>query len=190
MILGETTEIYGAEQLLTRRARTPAVADKLIERIGWWEWYTGLFGATPDNNPSPGNKEGGLTTIYEKSLGAVAKGGSTALAEVYQYAEEVTAPGLVVMDTPGLDAPSVTGIMAGGAQVMVFTTGRGSCFGSKPTPTIKVATQHADVSADARRHGHRCRHDSGRPAGRRSRPRNFRAACWPWPAASRPRAKP
>jgi altronate hydrolase len=140
VVLGETTEIYGAEQLLTRRARTPAVADKLIERIGWWEWYTGLFGATPDNNPSPGNKEGGLTTIYEKSLGAVAKGGSTALAEVYQYAEEVTAPGLVVMDTPGLDAPSVTGIVAGGAQVMVFTTGRGSCFGSKPTPTIKVAS--------------------------------------------------
>ena len=140
VILGETTEIYGAEQLLTRRARTPAVADKLLERIGWWEWYTGLFGATPDNNPSPGNKEGGLTTIYEKSLGAVAKGGSTALAEVYQYAEQVDAPGLVVMDTPGLDAPSVTGIIAGGAQVMVFTTGRGSCFGSKPTPTIKVAS--------------------------------------------------
>jgi len=140
VVLGETTEIYGAEQLLTRRARTPQIADKLIERIGWWEWYTGLFGATPDNNPSPGNKEGGLTTIYEKSLGAVAKGGSTALAEVYQYAEEVTASGLVVMDTPGLDAPSVTGIVAGGAQVMVFTTGRGSCFGSKPTPTIKVAS--------------------------------------------------
>jgi altronate hydrolase len=140
VILGETTEIYGAEQLLTKRARTPQVADKLIERIGWWEWYTGLFGATPDYNPSPGNKEGGLTTIYEKSLGAVAKGGSTALAEVYQYAEEVTAAGLVVMDTPGLDAPSVTGIIAGGAQVMVFTTGRGSCFGSKPTPTIKVAS--------------------------------------------------
>ncbi|HEY1784413.1 MAG TPA: altronate dehydratase family protein [Pirellulales bacterium] len=140
VILGETTEIYGAEQLLTRRARTPKVAEKLIERIGWWEWYTGLFGATPDNNPSPGNKEGGLTTIYEKSLGAVAKGGSTALAEVYQYAEEVTTPGLVVMDTPGLDAPSVTGIIAGGAQVMVFTTGRGSCYGSKPTPTIKVAS--------------------------------------------------
>jgi altronate hydrolase len=140
VILGETTEIYGAEQLLTRRARTPAVAQKLIDRIRWWEWYTGLFGCTPDNNPSPGNKEGGLTTIYEKSLGAVAKAGSTAMNEVYQYAEQVTTKGFVVMDTPGLDPVSVTGIVAGGAQVMVFTTGRGSCFGCKPTPSIKVST--------------------------------------------------
>ena len=140
VILGETTEIYGAEQLLTRRAKTPAVAQKLVDRIKWWEWYTGLFGCTPDNNPSPGNKEGGLTTIYEKSLGAVAKAGSTTMTEVYQYAEEVTAKGFVVMDTPGLDPVSVTGIVAGGAQVMVFTTGRGSCFGCKPTPSIKVAT--------------------------------------------------
>ncbi len=140
VILGETTEIYGAEQLLTRRARTPQIAQKLIDRIRWWEWYTGLFGCTPDNNPSPGNKEGGLTTIYEKSLGAIAKAGGTAMNEVYQYAEQVTAPGFVVMDTPGLDPVSVTGIVAGGAQVMVFTTGRGSCFGCKPTPSIKVAT--------------------------------------------------
>jgi altronate hydrolase len=140
VILGETTEIYGAEQLLTRRARSAEVADKLIERIKWWEWYTGLFGCTPDNNPSPGNKEGGLTTIYEKSLGAVAKAGSTALNEVYHYAEPVTAKGFVVMDTPGLDPVSVTGIVAGGAQVMVFTTGRGSCFGCKPTPSIKIST--------------------------------------------------
>lgn len=140
VILGETTEIYGAEQLLTRRARTPAVAQKLIDRIKWWEWYTGLFGCTPDNNPSPGNKEGGLTTIYEKSLGAIAKAGSTAMNEVYLYAEPVKSKGFVVMDTPGLDPVSVTGIVAGGAQVMVFTTGRGSCFGCKPTPSIKVAT--------------------------------------------------
>ena len=140
VILGETTEIYGAEQLLTRRARTPQVAQKLIDRIKWWEWYTGLFGCTPDNNPSPGNKEGGLTTIYEKSLGAIAKAGSTAMTEVYGYAEPVTEKGFVVMDTPGLDPVSVTGIVAGGAQVMVFTTGRGSCFGCKPTPSIKVAT--------------------------------------------------
>jgi arabinonate dehydratase len=140
VVLGETTEIYGAEQLLTRRARTPEVAQKLIDRIKWWEWYTGLFGCTPDNNPSPGNKEGGLTTIYEKSLGAIAKAGSSAMNEVYQYAEQVTSPGFVVMDTPGLDPVSVTGIVAGGAQVMVFTTGRGSCFGCKPTPSIKVAT--------------------------------------------------
>jgi altronate hydrolase len=99
-----------------------------------------VFGGTCDNNPSPGNKEGGLTTIYEKSLGAIAKGGSTALADVFLYAEPVTTRGLVVMDTPGLDPVSVTGIVAGGAQVVVFTTGRGSCFGCKPTPSIKVAT--------------------------------------------------
>jgi altronate hydrolase len=139
-ILAETTEIYGAEQLLTRRAVSPEVADKLIARIKWWEWYTSTFGAKIDNNPSPGNKEGGLTTIYEKSLGAVAKGGSTALVDVYEYAEQVTAKGFVVMDTPGFDPVSVTGMVAGGANVVVFTTGRGSCFGCKPTPSIKVAT--------------------------------------------------
>ena len=140
VVLAETSELYGAEQLLTRRAVSPAVADKLLERIRWWEWYAGVFGATLDNNPSPGNKEGGLTTIYEKSLGAVAKGGSTALVDVYQYAEPIAAKGLVVMDTPGLDPVSVTGIVAGGANMMVFTTGRGSCFGCKPTPSIKVAS--------------------------------------------------
>jgi altronate hydrolase len=140
VILGETTELYGAEQLLTRRAKTSAVADKLLDRIKWWEWYAHTFGGTLDNNPSPGNKAGGLTTIYEKSLGAVAKGGSTALVDVYQYADQVTARGLVVMDTPGLDPVSVTGIVAGGANVLVFTTGRGSCFGCKPTPSIKVSS--------------------------------------------------
>jgi len=139
-ILAETTEIYGAEHLLTRRAVTPQVAQKLIDRIQWWLWYTGIFGAEIDNNPSVGNKEGGLTTIAEKSLGAVAKGGSTALVEVYEYAEPVTSRGFVVMDTPGYDPASVTGIVAGGANMMVFTTGRGSCFGCKPTPSIKVAT--------------------------------------------------
>jgi altronate hydrolase len=139
-ILGETTEIYGAEQLLTRRARTPAVADKLIERIRWWEWYTGLFGCTPDNNPSPGNKVGGLTTIYEKSLGAIVKAGTTALNDVVQYAEQVRTRGFVIMDTPGMDPVSVTGIVAGGANVMAFTTGRGSCFGFKPTPVLKIAS--------------------------------------------------
>jgi altronate hydrolase len=140
VVLAETTELYGAEQLLTRRAASPAIADKLLERIRWWEWYAGVFGATLDNNPSPGNKAGGLTTIYEKSLGAVVKGGTTALVDVYQYAEPITAKGLVVMDTPGLDPVSVTGIVAGGANVVVFTTGRGSCFGCKPAPSIKVAT--------------------------------------------------
>ena len=140
VILSETTEIYGAEHLLTRRARSVAVADKLIERINWWKWYTGVFGVELDNNPSVGNKKGGLTTIAEKSLGAIAKGGSTALVDVLQYAEPVRQKGLVVMDTPGYDPPSVTGMVAGGANVVVFTTGRGSCFGCKPAPTIKVAT--------------------------------------------------
>ena len=139
-ILGETPEIYGAEHLLTRRAVSRAVGEKLIERIKWWEWYTGIFGAEINNNPSPGNKEGGLTTIYEKSLGAIAKGGSTALVDVVGYAEPVRTPGFVVMDTPGYDPVSMTGIVAGGANVLVFTTGRGSVFGCKPAPSIKVAT--------------------------------------------------
>ncbi|MFQ5731799.1 MAG: UxaA family hydrolase [Planctomycetaceae bacterium] len=139
-ILGETTEIYGGEHLLTRRAVTPEVGRKLVERIEWWERYTAFFGVEIDNNPSPGNKKGGLTTIYEKSLGAIAKGGSTALTEVYRYAEPVTAKGFVVMDTPGYDPASVTGMVAGGANVIVFTTGRGSCFGCKPVPSLKVAT--------------------------------------------------
>ena len=116
VVLAETPEIYGAEQLLTRRARTPAIADKLIDRIKWWEWYSGVFGGTPDNNPSPGNKAGGLTTIYEKSLGAIAKAGSTAMTDVFHYAEPITTRGMVVMDTPGLDPVSVTGIVAGGAR--------------------------------------------------------------------------
>lgn len=139
-IIGETPEIYGAEHLLTRRAVSQPVGEKLVERIKWWEWYTGIFGAEINNNPSPGNKDGGLTTIYEKSLGAIAKGGSTALVDVVGYAEAVRAKGLVVMDTPGYDPVSMTGIVAGGANVLVFTTGRGSVFGCKPAPSIKVAT--------------------------------------------------
>jgi altronate hydrolase len=139
-IIGETPEIYGAEHLLTRRAVSRAVGEKLVERIKWWEWYTSIFGAEINNNPSPGNKEGGLTTIYEKSLGAIAKGGSTALVDVVGYAEPVKARGFVVMDTPGYDPVSMTGIVAGGANVLVFTTGRGSVFGCKPAPSIKVAT--------------------------------------------------
>ncbi|MFO0926514.1 MAG: altronate dehydratase family protein [Gemmataceae bacterium] len=139
-ILAETSEIYGAEHLLTRRAVSREVGEKLVERIKWWEWYAGIFGAEINNNPSVGNKEGGLTTIYEKSLGAIAKGGSTALVDVVHYAEPVTAKGLVVMDTPGYDPVSMTGIVAGGANVLVFTTGRGSVFGCKPAPSIKVAT--------------------------------------------------
>ena len=139
-ILGETPEIYGAEHLLTRRAVSKAVGEKLVERIKWWEWYTSIFGVEINNNPSVGNKEGGLTTIYEKSLGAIAKAGSTAMVDVVQYAEPVTSKGMVVMDTPGYDPVSMTGIVAGGANVLVFTTGRGSVFGCKPAPSIKVAT--------------------------------------------------
>ncbi len=139
-ILGETSEIYGGEHLLTRRAITPEVGQKLIDRIKWWEEYTGKFGVVIDNNPSPGNKRGGLTTIYEKSLGAIAKGGSTALRAVYRFAEPVTEKGFVIMDTPGYDPASVTGMVAGGANVVCFTTGRGSCFGCKPVPSIKIST--------------------------------------------------
>lgn len=139
-ILAEVPEIYGGEHLLTRRAVSRAVADKLLERIHWWENYAKLFGAQIDNNPSVGNKKGGLTTIFEKSLGAIAKGGSTPLRAVYEFAEKVREKGFVVMDTPGYDPPSVTGMVAGGANMVVFTTGRGSCFGCKPVPTIKIAT--------------------------------------------------
>ena len=141
-ILGETPEIYGAEHVLTRRAVSAEVGQKLVDRIHWWEWYTALFGAEINNNPSPGNKEGGLTTIYEKSLGAIAKSGSTAMVDVYRYAEPVTAKGFVVMDTPGYDPVSMTGIVAGGANVCVFTTGRGSVYGCKPVPCIKIATNN------------------------------------------------
>jgi altronate hydrolase len=139
-VLGETTEIYGAEHLLTRRAVRPEVGAKLDERIKWWEWYTGLFHAEINNNPSPGNKAGGLTTIYEKSLGALAKAGSSPLAAVVEYAERFDVPGLVFMDTPGYDPPCTTGLVAGGANVLVFTTGRGSVLGLRPTPCVKVAT--------------------------------------------------
>jgi altronate hydrolase len=139
-VLAETPEVYGAEHLLTQRVVEEAVAERLVERIHWWERHTALTGGSMDNNPSPGNKAGGLTTILEKSLGAVAKGGSGPLAEVVEYAERVHGPGLVFMDTPGYDPVSVTGIVAGGANVVCFTTGRGSAFGAKPVPSIKLAT--------------------------------------------------
>ncbi len=140
VILGETSEMYGAEHLLTRRARTEEVGQKLVDRIRWWERYAAVRGAELNNNPSDGNKAGGLTTIYEKSLGAISKGGTTSVNDVYLFAEQVTEKGLVLMDTPGYDPPSVTGMVAGGANVIVFTTGRGSAFGFKPAPSIKVAT--------------------------------------------------
>src|SRR3954470_3207244 len=139
-VLSETPEIYGAEHLLTRRAESRAVGEKLVERIRWWEEYTAKTGGEMNNNPSPGNKAGGLTTILEKSLGAVAKGGSTNLVEVYRYAEPIAAKGFVFMDTPGYDPVSATGQVAGGANVICFTTGRGSVFGCKPAPSVKLAT--------------------------------------------------
>lgn len=140
VVLGETSEVYGGEHLLTRRAVSREVGEALIERIHWWERYTAMHGASIDNNPSPGNKLGGLTTIYEKSLGAIAKAGSTPMTQVVRYAERVTERGFVHMDTPGFDPVSATGQVAGGCQVVVFTTGRGSAFGFKPSPSIKVAT--------------------------------------------------
>jgi altronate hydrolase len=142
-ILSETPEIYGAEHLLTRRAVSREVGEKLIERIKWWEDYTVRNKGEMNNNPSPGNKAGGLTTILEKSLGAVAKGGTTNLVAVYEYAQPVTAKGFVYMDTPGYDPVSATGQVAGGANMICFTTGRGSAYGCAPAPSLKLATNTA-----------------------------------------------
>ena len=142
-ILSETPEVYGAEHLLTRRAVSRAVGEKLVARIKWWEEYTARNKGEMNNNPSPGNKAGGLTTILEKSLGAVAKGGTTDLVDVYEYAEKVTAKGFVFMDTPGYDPVSATGQVAGGANLIVFTTGRGSAYGCAPSPSLKLSTNTA-----------------------------------------------
>ncbi|MCC5870675.1 MAG: altronate dehydratase [Gammaproteobacteria bacterium] len=142
-ILSETPEIYGAEHLLIARAQTRAVGEKLIERIKWWEDYTARTGGEMNNNPSPGNKAGGLTTILEKSLGSAAKGGTTNLVAVYKYAEPITEKGFVFMDSPGYDPASVTGQVASGANIVCFTTGRGSVFGFKPAPSLKLATNTA-----------------------------------------------
>jgi altronate hydrolase len=139
-VLSETPEIYGAEHLLTRRAVRREVGEQLVERIRWWEDYTAKTGGEMNNNPTPGNKAGGLTTILEKSLGAVAKGGTTNLTAVYKYAEPITEKGFVFMDTPGYDPVSATGQVAGGANLICFTTGRGSVFGCKPAPSLKLAT--------------------------------------------------
>lgn len=139
-VLSETPEIYGAEHLLTRRARTKEVGEKLVSIIKWWEDYTARARMSMDNNPSPGNKAGGLTTILEKSLGAAAKGGSTTLNAVYHYAEPITDKGFVYMDTPGYDPVAATGQVAGGCNILAFTTGRGSAYGCKPTPSFKLAT--------------------------------------------------
>ena len=140
VILSETPETYGAEHLLTRRAVSPEVGEQLVDLMRWWERYTEREGAEMNANPSPGNKAGGLTTILEKSLGAMAKAGHTNLVEVVQYAEQVTQKGFVFMDTPGYDPVAATGQVAGGANLVCFTTGRGSVFGCKPAPSIKLAT--------------------------------------------------
>ena len=142
-ILSETPEIYGAEHLLTRRAVSRAVGEKLVQRIRWWEHYTAMHSGEMNNNPSPGNKAGGLTTILEKSLGAVAKGGTTNLQAVYEYAEKVDVHGFVYMDTPGYDPVSAAGQVAGGANLICFTTGRGSAYGCAPSPSLKLATNSA-----------------------------------------------
>ncbi|MDP1899922.1 MAG: altronate dehydratase family protein [Rubrivivax sp.] len=142
-ILSETPEIYGAEHLLTRRAVTREVGEKLIERIKWWEHYTRINNGEMNNNPSPGNKAGGLTTILEKSLGAIAKGGTSNLQAVYEYAENVSTHGFVYMDTPGYDPVSATGQVAGGANLICFTTGRGSAYGCAPSPALKLSTNSA-----------------------------------------------
>lgn len=139
-ILSETPEIYGAEHLLTRRAESAEIGQRLLDLIAWWKAYAARSGGALNNNPSPGNKAGGLTTILEKSLGAAAKGGTTTLRGVYRYAEQVTGKGLVFMDTPGYDPVAATGQVAGGANVLCFTTGRGSAYGCKPTPSMKLAT--------------------------------------------------
>lgn len=142
-ILSETPEIYGGEHLLTRRAASPVVADKLLARIRWWEAYTARNGMRMDNNPSAGNKAGGLTTILEKSLGAIAKSGTTRLEDVYEFAERITARGFVYMDSPGYDPVSATGQVASGANLICFTTGRGSAYGCAPAPSLKLATNTA-----------------------------------------------
>jgi altronate hydrolase len=145
-VLSETPEIYGAENLLLERAIDAGVAQALIEKLDWWEDYAARDGVTLDNNPSPGNMAGGITTIIEKSLGAVAKAGTTPLVDVIDYAAPIAKPGLSFMDTPGYDPCSATGQIAGGANLIAFTTGRGSVFGSKPAPTIKLAS-NSDLAA-------------------------------------------
>jgi len=142
-ILSETPEVYGAEHLLTRRAVSREVGEKLLARIAWWQDYCARNGAALDNNPSAGNKVGGLTTILEKSLGAVAKGGTTNLVDVYEYAQPIRAKGFVFMDSPGYDPMSATGQVASGANLICFTTGRGSAYGCVPSPSLKLATNTA-----------------------------------------------
>ena len=141
--LAETPEIYGAEHLLAARAESDEVGEKLIAHIKWWEDYVARHNGEMNNNPTPGNKLGGLTTILEKSLGAVAKAGTTNLAGVYRYGEPIRGRGLCFVDSPGYDPTSITGQVASGCNIICFTTGRGSCYGNKPAPSIKIATNTA-----------------------------------------------
>jgi altronate hydrolase len=139
-VLAETTEIFGAEHLLVRRARNRDVAERLLGMVRWYKDYLRRFSGSFDDNPSPGNKEGGLTNIVEKSLGAVAKGGTSPLMEVYEYAERINSPGFLFMNTPGYDPPSLAGLGAGGCNLITFTTGRGSAIGFPTIPVVKIAT--------------------------------------------------
>lgn len=143
-VLGETTELFGAEEVMVRRAVDGDVARRLLARIDWWHDHLRRHGVDFGNNPSPGNTAGGITTILEKSLGAVAKSGTTPLVDVVEYGERIRKKGFVYMDTPGYDPVSVTGLVAGGANILCFTTGRGSVFGCKPVPSIKLAS-NSDV---------------------------------------------
>jgi altronate hydrolase len=143
VILSETPEIYGAEHLLLARSRSPEVSAKLNARLEWWEQYTAKHGVEMDNNPSPGNKAGGLSTILEKSLGAAAKGGTSPLNDAIEYATALRSRGLVFMDSPGFDPCSATGQVASGATMIAFTTGRGSAYGCKPSPSIKLSSNTA-----------------------------------------------
>lgn len=142
-ILAETPEVYGAEHLLTRRAVSREVGEQLLERIRWWEDYVAKLDGDISNNPAPGNKLGGLTNILEKSLGAISKGGTTSLQSVIHYAQPIQSRGLHFMDSPGYDPMSITGEVASGANLVCFTTGRGSVYGNKPCPSIKIATNTA-----------------------------------------------
>ena len=172
-VLAETPEIYGAEHLLIRRAVNEGVAKKLIDRYKWWEWYCRGIEAM-DNNPAPGNKAGGITTVFEKSLGGVAKGGTTPMMDVFQYGEPITTRGFVFMDTPGHDPVSITGLVAGGCNVVCFTTGRGSVFGCKPVPSIKLATNTLMYRHMAGGHGHQLRRDPRGHAAARGGPADLR----------------
>lgn len=170
-VLAETTEIFGAEHLLVRRARNREVAEKLLSCIQSYKRYLKRFEGSFDDNPSPGNKAGGLSNILEKSLGAVAKGGTSRLIDVYRYAERVTAPGFTFMDTPGYDPVSLTGLAAGGCNLIAFTTGRGSAIGFPTIPVVKIATNsdmyrrmtdNMDVNAGAISDGERTVQQVGR----------------------------